>query len=87
MAEIIELNDPFTYVMDRKEGKCIGVKWERNNKFLSIFLNGQIVSFVYDDIPPHELKQLMIMWLSLKYPDVLNFDDLEKNTKIKEDIK
>ena len=88
MNNIIELNDPFSYICDN--GVFGGVTWQRDiTRLLSINNDGGIYCTfgIQKPVPKHELKQLMIMWLALNYPDCLNFDDLERETTIRNDTK
>ena len=88
MSNIIELDDPFTYTCD--DGMFKGVTWQRGaTRLLSIDNDGTICCTfgMSKPVPKHELKQLMIMWLALNYPDCLRFDDLERETTIRNDTK
>ena len=87
MRNVIELDDPFTYTCDN--GVFRGVTWQRGTRLLNIDNDGSICC-TFDTsapVPKHELKQLMIMWLALNYPDCLKFDDLEKEETIRNDTK
>lgn len=87
MAEIIKLDDPFSYTVNDKTQTIEGVQWLKNNQYVGIDLNGHMSTLLKTDknIEAHELRQLMIMWLALTYPDTLQFDELEKENLIREE--
>lgn len=72
MGDVINLEDPFCYVMDGKE--CAAVKWQRGRNSVHFSMEGHIECDI-KQIPPHELKELMVMWLGVKYPDKINWDN------------
>lgn len=84
MGEVVELKDPFSYIMAGKD--IDGVMYTKGEDYGDACI--EIVN--YDDkhvlvrcrlgcsasrISKNDLKQLMIMWLALDYPDVLKFDE------------
>lgn len=76
MGTVTELNDPFEYITDAVTEKLIGVSWCDRIYSMAIMSNGEVITNSLEvEIPKHELKQLMIMWLALEYPDSLNIDD------------
>lgn len=82
-AEIIKLSDPFFYVFDdENENEILAVMWRRDRDYMQFSLNGSFYSST-KYIPNHELRQLMIMWLALMYPDALSYDHLENENAIK----
>ena len=84
---IIELNDPFNYIVD-SEDNFTGVQWMNKRGQIAQFdCDGEVFSSHTIPIPKHELRQLMIMWLALNYPDCLNYDDNEKEIKIRNSTK
>jgi len=87
MGEVIELDDPFTYVVDDGDGKFVAVQWTKHPNYLTIGLDGKVDSLIKTNciIPPHELRQLFIMWLALNNPDCLNFEAVETENKIREE--
>ena len=85
---VVDIDDPFSYIFDN--GVFGGVVWQRGNRrLLSIDNNGAIFcSFNAEPIiPKHELRQLMVMWLALNYPDCLRFDHLEKEKEVRRETK
>lgn len=77
MGEVIQMKDPYSYFMNDK-GKAIGVKFERAGTYIAICNDDDLVRILADQecsMHKSELKQLMIMWLALNYPDVLKFDE------------
>lgn len=84
MGEVIELNDPFIYIFDDKTKKVLAVQWSKPPNSLIIENCGRVDALLRTDciIPPHELRQLMVMWLGVNNPDCLKFDEIEKENKI-----
>lgn len=75
MGEVIELKEPFSYMF--VDAKIAGVKWEKGSDYLEFWASGTVWGSGFAeplDIEPQKLKTLMIMWLSLEYPEVINFD-------------
>ncbi len=86
MSDVVVIEDPFSYICD--DGIMSGVTWQRGKtKLLSIMNSGEIQCTFRGAIPKHELRQLMIMWLALNYPDCLRFDELEKEDRIRDSTK
>lgn len=70
MGELIDFPDKFFYVFDGN--KPIGCGTDD----LSIRNEGSKVNITVSElIEKSDLKQLMIMWLALNYPDVLKYDE------------
>jgi hypothetical protein len=87
MSNVIKLDDPFSYLINDKTGTIEGVQWFKGNQYVHIELSGKMSTLLKtnSNIGAHELRQLMIMWLALVYPDTLKFDDLEKENLIREE--
>ena len=87
MGDVVEINDPFSYIIsDDGKGDVIeAVQWmnQQTSQMVVIENNGSIFCSHTLAVPRHELRQLMIMWLALNYPDVLKCDELEKETMIR----
>ena len=84
MDNVFELNDPFSYQIG-DNGKIDAVQWFNGSQYIVINLDGTIETLLLlDNMQSHELRQLMIMWLALKYPDTLNYDENEKEKLIQE---
>lgn len=78
MGDIVHLPDYLHYILG-DNGGIQAVQWFRDNNYLTFESSGKVDSLLRADnnIQKHELKELMIMWLALNYPDVLQFDHLE----------
>lgn len=72
MGEVIELKEPFSYMF--VGAKIVGVKWGKRGSSVRFWGDGEVSVNGFGEPEPHELKTLMIMWLSLEYPEVINFD-------------
>lgn len=78
MDNVIQLNDPFSYILEQGPEKetIVGVqRRNRDGSVLELHNDGFVGCYNDHFIPKHELKQLMIMWLALNYPDVVNWDE------------
>lgn len=88
MGEILKLDDGFFYITSNDSDEIEGVQWFKRNQYV-IFDNSGYVSAINKSdgsgIEKHELRQLMIMWLALNYPDCLAEDQLSKESKLRED--
>ena len=77
MGDVVELKDPFFYQMGADD-KVKGVGYGRGfNHIVFTSIDDQVIVSTTEDaeLSKHELKQLMTMWLSVNYPDVLRFDE------------
>ena len=81
MGKVIEFPDPtdtLEYIND-VDGECIiGVAdSESGIKVFSVDDNTVIVEIAYkaEFIPKQSLRELMIAWLALNYPDVIKWDE------------
>jgi len=84
VGNIIEIEDPFSYIIDN--GDITGVVWQRGNNIVQFDRDGTINVIGYiKNIKNHELRQLMIMWLALEHPGCLNFDIQTEEGKIRND--
>lgn len=83
---VIELKDPFTYVFDDKTRRVIAVMWKKGKSHLAFGGSG-FVDKIGESPKPHELRQLMVMWLAINYPDQLSFDAMKEEAKIKNSTK
>ena len=84
MNNVFNLKDPLSYAINKK-GKIESVQWFRDGQYITIDLDDGSMSTLLkvSNIKKHELRQLMIMWLCLTYPDCVNFDEVEKEEKIR----
>ena len=73
---VIAFPENFYYdIQDEGDTKVIhGVIWKRGDDELYIGRDGGVQTNT-DSIPKNELKELMIMWLALEYPDVIEWDE------------
>ena len=86
MGTVTELDDGLIYVFDDDSGKIEAVQWLKRSQFVEFRNDGFVSALQKTDgsgIGKHELRQLMIMWLALNYPDTLSFDEVEREEKIK----
>lgn len=85
MGTVTELDDGLIYVFgDDKEIEA--VQWFKRNQYVAFRNDGFVSALQKTDgsgIGKHELRQLMIMWLALNYPDTLAYDELDREEKIK----
>lgn len=81
MSNVVSLEDPFTYIQDK--GRIVAVMWKKEKNYLAISLSGYI-SRIGDHPKPHEMRQLMIMWLAIDCPHVLAEDDRWKEQAARE---
>ena len=68
--------------------KIEAVQWFKRNQYVEFRNDGFVSAIQKTDgtgIGKHELRQLMIMWLALNYPDTLSYDELEREENIKAD--
>ena len=88
MGTVAELEDGFSYIFGDDPEKIEAVQWLKRNQYVE-FRNDGFVSALQktngSGIGRHELRQLMIMWLAINYPDTLAYDDLVLEEKIKAD--
>ena len=85
MGRVIEIDDGFGYIHDAETNSIQSVQWFKRSQFVEFKNDGYVEALQKTDgsgISRHELRQLMIMWLALNYPDVLAFDELKKEEKI-----
>ena len=78
MGEVVEMKELHSYIMNGK--KVAGVAYEKDGEFIEIenlLKKSAMVRCFSGRIPitKNDLKQLMIMWLALNYPDVLQYDE------------
>jgi len=87
MGTVTEIDDGLSYEFD-ENAVCVGVNWNKRQQIVDFQNSGYVNALVRTDgtgIGRHELKELMIMWLALNYPDTLAYDKLEREEKIKAD--
>lgn len=84
MSNVVEMPEKLNYIVFEKNGheNIDGVSWKTGNAEINIFNSGHVNGWYKNslhefrsDIPKNELKQLMIMWLALNYPDCLAIDE------------
>ena len=88
MGTVTELDDGLFYVFDDDSKKIEAVQWFKGNQYVEFSNDGFVSAMQKTDgtgIGKHELRQLMIMWLALNYPDTLAYDELEREENIKAD--
>lgn len=85
VSNIFELNDPLSYVIGGND-EIEAVQWFKDNQYITIELSGKTQTLLKTNknIESHELRQLMIMWLALTYPDCLNFDALDQEKQARD---
>jgi hypothetical protein len=86
MGTVTEIDDGLVYETDNN--KIAAVSWQKRGQFVHFRNDGFVSALQKIDgtgIGKHELRQLMIMWLALNYPDTLAYDELEREEKIKVD--
>lgn len=72
MNNIVDFPDPYNYVLDADDN-IIGVS-KGNCEIFNIVGSPLVSVDIENPIPKSELKELMVMWLALNYPDVVAFD-------------
>ena len=90
MGKVIELDDGLGYVFEEDTREIKAVQWFKRNQYVEFRNDGFVQALQKTDnsgIGKHELRQLMIMWLALNYPDTLALDELEREEKIKSETK
>lgn len=88
MGTVTEIDDGLYYIFGDDPQKIEAVQWHKRNQFVEFRNNGYVEALQKTDdsgIGKHELRQLMIMWLALNYPDTLVYDEIEREEKIKAD--
>lgn len=88
MGTVTELDDGLIYVFGDEPEKIEAVQWFKRNQYVEFRNDGFVSALQKTDgsgIGKHELRQLMIMWLALNYPDTLAFDEVEREETIKSD--
>jgi len=90
MGTVTEIDDGFSYIFDDDSKTIESVMWMKRGQYVLFRNEGAIVESLQkidgSGIGKHELRQLMIMWLALNYPDCLAFDKLEDEEKIRDDL-
>lgn len=85
MGTVTNLDDGLRYVFgDNNEIEA--VQWFKRKQHVEFKNNGFVSSIQKTDgsgICRHELRQLMIMWLALNYPDTLAYDEVAREEEIK----
>jgi len=75
MSNVVKFPGLFNYCLDA-DGNFCGVYWKSpEDDIVQIDLDGAI-SVNCDRIPPKHLSRLMIMWLALHDPSVVNYDEV-----------
>ncbi len=78
MGQVVKMKELHSYIMNGQNVN--GVAYEKDGEFIEIenLLEKSAMVRCFSgriSIRKNDLKELMIMWLALNYPDVLKFDD------------
>ena len=88
MGTVTEIDDGLSYIFNDETKNIEAVQWLKRSQYVEFKNDGFVSALQKTDgsgIGKHELRQLMIMWLALNYPDTLAYDELEREEKIKAD--
>ena len=78
-AKILEFPDPFEYIM--YNDSVTGIAWCGAGVRVEFFRDGTVSATngaVYE-MPKNALKELMVMWLALEYPELVEIEEGENN--------